>query len=383
MNAILRKKQLGQFFTTNSGYILQGFGKYIKGKEIADPFAGGKDLIYWAQKNGCKSVKGFDCDKNLIDNKIIFFNDSISSPKKYKFVCTNPPYLHKNKANNEIKSSFFSGANSKFEDLYQVSVSSILNCEEGILIIPLNFLCAENSTRIRNLFFEKFEIIKLNIFSEQVFDDTTYNVISFYFRKRKKLSEQDEIDATIFPEKRKIKFVINKKFNWQMGGEFISRIKNAGNELGIFRLTEDYLKSGEYKVEMALQSFKDKQSFNISKDIKKLIDKNILFLRAIDSKHGKKIQLEDIRKYNTVGLVGKNTSRNMAHLIFRQSISIDEQLSLMEKFNNELNRNREKYLSFFLTNFRDNNRKRMSFDLAYKFLNYIYYEKSAKQSALF
>ncbi len=47
----------------------------------------------------------------------------------------------------------------------------------------------------------------------------------------------------------------------------------------------------------------------------------------------------------------------------------------MEEFNEELNQNRNKYFSYFLTNFRDNNRKRISFDLVYKFLNYIYYEK--------
>jgi len=55
----------------------------------------------------------------------------------------------------------------------------------------------------------------------------------------------------------------------------------------------------------------------------------------------------------------------------------------MKKFNDELSANREKYFSFFLTNFRDNNRKRISFDLAYKFLNLIYYEKNQKQSVLF
>jgi len=34
------KKQLGQFFTTNSDYILRGFEKFVKNKEITDPFAG-------------------------------------------------------------------------------------------------------------------------------------------------------------------------------------------------------------------------------------------------------------------------------------------------------------------------------------------------------
>ena len=54
------KKQLGQFFTTNSSYILQGFKEHIKGKVVYDPFAGNQDLIEWATQNGCKKVVGFD-----------------------------------------------------------------------------------------------------------------------------------------------------------------------------------------------------------------------------------------------------------------------------------------------------------------------------------
>jgi len=377
------KRQFGQFFTTNSDYILQGFEGFMKNKEVTDPFAGNQDLIKWVRKNGCKKAVGFDCDKKYVDDKNVFNNDSINSPQKYKFVCTNPPYLHKNKADQKTKERFFFGTHSSFEDLYQVSIFSILNCDEGILIVPLNFLCAENSQKIRNLFFDKFEIAKLNIFSERVFEDTTYNVISFYFIRKKENLEKNRIPATIFPEKKKIDFTIERRYNWQFGGDFINRIKNTENHLGIFRLTEDYLRSGEYEVELAFQNIKDKKPLRISKDIKKLIEKNVLFLRAIDSKNGKKIQLEDIRKYGVVGLVGKNTSRNMAHLIFKEEIPINDQIELMELFNEELNRGRSKYLSFFLTNFRDNNRKRISFELAYKLLNYIYDEKNSKQPALF
>lgn len=377
------KKQLGQFFTTNSAYILQGFEKFVKGKEVFDPFAGNQDLIKWVKQNGCKKVTGFDCDNKYVDNKKVFLNDSINNPQDYKFVCTNPPYLHKNKADKKTKNKFFSGKNSFFEDLYQVSINSILNCEEGIIVIPLNFLCAENSKKIRALFFDKFKIIKLNIFSEQVFEDTTYNVISFYFQKKKRSSDVNKIEATIFPQNKKLFFNIEKKHNWQFGGDFINRIKNTKNDLGVFRLTEDYLKSGEYRMELALQNIKDKRLFKISKDLKKKLENNILFLRAIDSKNGKKIQLEDIRKYNIKGLVGKNTSRNLAHIIFKKEISIKEQEDLMKKFNKELNKNRNQYFSFFLTNFRDNNRKRISFDMAYKLLNYIYYENYSKQSSLF
>ena len=177
-------------------------------------------------------------------------------------------------------------------------------------------------------------------------------------------------------------FAIEKRYNWQFGGEFINCIKRTKNNLGIFRLTEDYLKSGEYEIELALQDIKDKRLFKISKDFKNSLENNIIFLRAIDSKNGKKIQLEDIRKYDIKGLVGKNTSRNLAHLIFKKEVSLKEQEDLMKRFNKELNKNRSQYFSFFLTNFRDNNRKRMSFDMAYKLLNYIYYEKYSGQSAM-
>ena len=77
------------------------------------------------------------------------------------------------------------GNNSQFEDLYQLSIKSILDSEEGILIVPLNFLSAKNSNKIRHIFFDKFKIISLNIFKEQVFKDTTYNVISFYYKKKR------------------------------------------------------------------------------------------------------------------------------------------------------------------------------------------------------
>ena len=382
MNANVKKRNLGQFFTTNSDYILQGFGGFVANKEISDPFAGNQDLLNWAKNNNGKKIIGFDCDKKYIDGKSVFFNDSINLPKDYKFVCTNPPYLNKNKASKEIKEKFFSGANNVFEDLYQISIRSILDCEEGILIVPLNFLCAENSKKIRELFFDRFAIIKLNIFSEQVFNDTTYNVISFYFKRKQKPFNSLTLDTTIYPGNKKIKLTLEKQYGWQFGGDFVYQIKKIKNELGIFRLTEDYLKSGEYEMEIALQNIKDKKVIKLSDNIKDLLEKNILFLRAIDSKNGKKIQLEDIRKYKISGLVGKNTSRNMAHLIFKNEVPINEQIELMKKFNDELSAKREKYFSFFLTNFRDNNRKRISFDFAYKFLNMIYYEKNSRQPVL-
>lgn len=365
-----QKQQFGQFFTKKSDYILKGFEKFVVNKNVTDPFAGSGDLINWARKNKCKKIIGYDNDRKYVNNKDIFYNDSINNKKKYEFVLTNPPYLHKNKATREIKNKYFQGRD--FEDLYQISINSIMDSEEGIVIVPLNFLSAKNSRKIRKIFFSKFKIEKLNIFTEQVFPDTTYNVISFYYQRNGK-EDKNIIDATTFPEKKKIKIILEKKYDWQIGGNLFKKIENTKNELGIFRLTEDDIpKKGGVKVKLAYNNIKNVQEFMVNNDFLDLISKNIILLRAIDSKNGKKIQLEDIRKYKISALVGKATSRNMAYIIFKTNLTIKSQLKLIELFNRELNFIRKKYSSLFLTNFRDNNRKRISFEFAYKLINYVY-----------
>jgi len=368
----MKKQQLGQFFTTNADYILQGLENRIKGKNITDPFAGSRDLMKWSNQHKAKSVTGFDIDKNLVDEKGVSYNDSLNNPKEYNFVITNPPYLHKNKADKETKSSCFSGDNSIFEDLYQVSLKAISKSNEGIVIVPLNFLSAENSKKIREIFFNKFKITRLNIFTQQVFNDTTYNVISFHYTKKKSNDDKMIFNAHIFPNNHKIKIELNKNYGWQLGGEFISRINSVKNVLGVYRLTVKDLRKGSSSIRLAFNNIKDIEEHKLDSVLKKAIENNIIFLRAIDSKNGKKIQLEDIRNYKVYGLVGKNTSRNMAYLMFKKPLLIKEQQKLIELFNKELKKARKKHLSFFLTNFRDNNRKRISFDFVYKMLNYLY-----------
>lgn len=378
------KRQFGQFFTKNSDYILHGLEKYIKGKTVIDPFAGNGDLIEWAEKNKVKNIKGYDVDRKYVDDKNIFYNDSINNSLKYKFVLTNPPYLHKNKADKKTKEKYFAGNNSHFEDLYQVSINSILNSEEGILIVPLNFLSAENSDRIRRIFFKDFKIISLNLFEEQVFEDTTYNVISFYYKRKTKEFDKNVVDVCMFPDNKKMKLVLNKRYSWQLGGEFRAKIDSTKNLLGIYRATEDLIEGGDEEVELAYNHIKDKRTFYISKHIKQLLEKNIILLRAIDNKKGKKIQLEDIRQYGPIALIGKNTSRNMAYLLFARELGLEEQKKLIDCFNNYLEKERKKHSSLFLTNFRDNARKRISFDFAYKFINYLYFNKiNNRQKTLF
>lgn len=53
------KKQLGQSFTTNADYVLQGLGGFVKVKTVIDPFAGNGGLLNWTLKNNAKKAVGW------------------------------------------------------------------------------------------------------------------------------------------------------------------------------------------------------------------------------------------------------------------------------------------------------------------------------------
>ncbi len=377
MSEVNQKQQFGQFFTKNSEYILQGLDKYVKNKKIIDPFAGSGDLLEWAKQNKAQSIKGYDVDKNYVNNKDIFFNDSLNKPLKYNFILTNPPYLNVNKADKDIKEKYFK--NFGFEDLYQISLSSIMKSKEGIVIVPINFLSAENSKKIRNIFFSKFRIVEMNYFKQQVFPDTTYNVIAFYYKKKKNFFENKfSIKTHIYPENKIINIELKKDFNWTIGGEFLTKIKNQKNFLGVYRLTEKDLakEKGLSEITAAYNHTNTVLKFKVSNNLYEVIKSNIILLKAIDSgtEQGK-ISLEDVRKHEIDCLISKNSSRHMIYLIFKQKIEVSEQEKIIKLFNEEINKLRDIYLSLFLTNYRDNDRKRISFDFTYKFINYLYYNQ--------
>jgi len=363
------KQQLGQFYTKNTAYILQDFGEFVKNKNITDPFAGAGDLLKWAKNNGANSVIGYDIDKTKTDNELIFLRDSLQNPKEYEFVLTNPPYLYQNKMKD--KSLF---ANSKHTDLYQLSLEKIMNSEEGIAIVPVNFLCAENSKYIRKLFLAKFEIKKANYFSEQVFEDTTYNVIAFYYKKKKKAVDKMSIDFKIYPQNKCSEIILEQKYNWQIGGEFLAKINSCSNKLRIRRLEEKDLQPGNYVIKAAYNNLNQVRKFYVSREFLSKIKKNIVILKAIDSGSEQgKICLEDIRKYNLDALISIKTSRHQIQLLFPESVSVREQEKIIELFNKEIEYNRNCYHSLFMTNYRDKGRKRISFWFAYNLVSYFYF----------
>ena len=153
----------------------------------------------------------------------------------------------------------------------------------------------------------------------------------------------------------------------------MKKTEDVKNILKIRRLTESDIKPGKIKAIAAYNHIENIIPIKISEDLQKIIDSNIIFLKAIDtgSKDGK-IALENIKQYGVDCLISKESSRHMIYLVFENEISIKDQEKIILRFNQKLNQLRDDYLSLFLTNFRDNDRKRISFDFVYKFINYIY-----------
>lgn len=322
------KKQLGQFYTKRAKYIIGNLlDIYPLNSVVIDPFAGEADLLNIISKK--HKVIGYDIEpkKSYID-----LRDSLLNPINYikKWIITNPPYLARNKNNDKIIYKKY-----KVSDLYKASLKSIVGCNGGVVILPLNFLCDEDDS-FRKYFLSKYKIIKLNIFEKPVFSNTTYTICSFSFIKEK--NKKQIFNTTFFPSKEIEKFYIDFDNGYKIGSDFFNLLKNKSN-IKVSRL------------------LKGEDSPNSK-----------LFLRAVDtgSEKGKiNLTLKDEPFF------GKITDRTFATIKLSKDFSLKQQQTICNKFNKILNFYRKKYHSLFLTNYRNNFRKRISFKTTYDLISFI------------
>lgn len=376
------KKDLGQFFTTNSNYILTGFEEYVKGKVVMDPFAGGGDLLQWAEKHGAITSSGLDIDPKLVSDKISL-NDSLKSIPYTPFNITNPPYLAKNKMSPEMKKVY---PMDEYEDLYLLSLKKIMESgtPEGIIIIPVNFLSAENSDALRTEFLTQYSVPKINYFKEQVFADTTYNVIAFHYKKKETPSVEQTVEITFYPEKKVKSFRLEKEFNYRIAGRELNKFLSV-KTTKVRRLTEEWMRHREHGHRVRAfyndKAEKNIKKYSVSPERHNIIKNNIILLNCIDTNATEAgwIKAEDVRSLGTECLVGKTTSRNIAHVILPE-IPLRYQRKIIPMFNTILNDLRHEFDSLFLTNFRDNDRKRVSFEFCYKLITYCYRQLKNEQS---
>ena len=338
----MSKKQLGQFYTTNYKYILSNM-EIPKGiKTIIEPFVGNGDLLNFITDKNKYNIETYDIDpKNANTTK----RDTLENPPIYtnKFILTNPPYLARNKSKNKDLYNKY-----HCNDLYKCFIINIITniCLGGIIIVPVNFICSirKSDTELRKKFLEIYSIKTVNIFEEKVFDDTSYAVCSIYFVK--KTNHLAHIRLFIYPSGKEMEIDLTTENNYSIGGEIYNIPQNP-----------------QYKVQRATKKTIIKT--NITNILLKCIDDNI------NSQLGFKV-VED--KDIFIDETAKLSARSYASLVINTPLTLEQQKTLVDKMNNYIKKNREKYNSLFLTNYRESNtiaRKRISFELAFKICNYI------------
>ena len=324
--SLLKKKELGQFNTTRVDYILQAFEQHVKGKDVIDPFCGDRDLLNWAEHNNARSLIGLDVDPSVEPDDCV---DSFTDPYDYSglFILANPPYLAKNKSEDkEIFNKF------NTDDLYKAAIQTFKDCEEGVLIVPVNFLSSKEA-KTRNWFFSQFRITKCILFEEQVFDDTTSTVISFHFEK----GENAPFILTCSPSGKEIPVFLNPEHTYLFGEGFFNFL---GDATGVRRLV-----LGDSPPQSKL------------------------YLRALDGGSAdNRIKLEIIDE----PYYGKQSDRSKASIVLDIDLTVEQQEELCRLFNKHLEEFREEYHSLFLSNFRESSslyaRKRIGFTQAYKLI---------------
>lgn len=352
-----KKKVYGQFYTTNYEYILKNMNIYFFSVDIIEPFTGNGDLLKFTDNLYIKrNIICYDIDPKTIDT---VKRDTLLNPPSYenKFILTNPPYLARNKS--EDKRIF---DKYKVNDLYKCFIKNLLynQCEAGIIIIPVNFLCSirKEDFKLRRDFCEVYHMSIINIFKNQVFDDTSTSVccIQFYNRKNRFIMcecPEENLDNCncllskettfhIYPDNKIIKENLNEGNMYMVGG-FIHNLPTTTR----------------YKISRLTRLNLDQKNTNI-------------LLKCIDDSPSKWCNLKYIEDDDIFIDNSKNLSaRSYATLVIIPIISEEKQRELVKSFNRFLSEKRCEYNSLFLSNYRENDRKRISFTFAFNLVNYL------------
>lgn len=320
-------KQLGQFYTDDFS-IIKRFAEKISSKEVIDPFAGQGDLLFK------DNVVGYDIDPK---NQRIEVRDTLTNPLNYanKAVITNPPFLAKNKS---VDKTIFNKYG--VDDLYKASLESIMTCEEGAIILPINFFSSTRGEQTRVNFLSNFIVEEVDVFEQRVFKDTDYLVCSFYFKKSK-----NKVNSQIIT------------FNFKPSNETRALTLNKENDFFIGVKPKSIAKSS-YKVSRLTKDSDDGFITNIK-------------IYAID---GTKEESK-IRATIEEPFYGKNSDRTYATIVLDREISLEKQERIVKEFNKKVEEYRNKYMGLCYSNYRNSGefggRKRISFSLAYAFIHEI------------
>lgn len=337
------KKNKGQFYTVNSNYILDGLTLPFNGDPIVEPFAGKGDLLTWISDHRDQEVEAYDIEPKCAN---VVQRDTLMDPPVYtnKWVITNPPYLARNKC---ATKTVFDKYNTN--DLYKCFITSLTDCNGGILIIPVGFFLSPRDVdvRCRNDFLTKYKLLRVKYFEEDVFPDTSTTVVAFSFVKSDTALTEQTCEWVLLPSGQTQHFTLSKQNDWIIGGD-IYNLPITNPNIHIRRYVEGHvLKPGETITGLTLT--------------------------ALDTgKEGGRICLEYKKDYI---YPAKDTSRSYATLCV-QGITLNEpqQQLVATMFNIIIDTKRDETWSLFLPQFRESKeyaRKRIPFELAYNIVLHI------------
>jgi hypothetical protein len=341
------KKQHGQFYTTNSNYILQGLPlPPPDARCILEPFAGQGDLLDWVKNKGVSlPIEAYDIEPK---KEGIVQRDTLLNPPDTlnAWILTNPPYLARNKSS--TKTLFDKYDTNDLYKCFLLSLATQNNCKGGIVIIPAGFFFSPRDidVRCRHEFLSKFRILKVNYFEETVFADTSTTVVAFAFEKSSVELKEQEVEWCLYPGGKTQRFTMSSIYNWIIGGDIYNLPTPEG--ISIRRHVEGV-------------------------PLKKDEQQTFLTLNAVDS--GSKEGRISLTYKPDYIYPAKECSRSYATLrIQGKTLTEEQQKKLCRDFQSFLEQKRMETWSLFLPQYRESKeyaRKRIPFELAYKIVLYL------------
>lgn len=186
-------------------------------------------------------------------------------------------------------------------------------------------------------FLSQFEILEMNVFTQPVFETTTYSVCSFAFKRAKNAKEEQSFYINIKPKEEQVKVSLLSQYDFRLAGDFFDKVQSVKIQFGrlVGSTSKDYITN--------------------------------IHLYGLDTRETR-IHVE----YDEKPYEGKSTDRIYATLTCKYPLTKEEELQLIEGFNNELEQFRKTYHDLPMTNYRDYDRKRISFTFAYQLMSIIY-----------
>jgi hypothetical protein len=244
---------------------------------------------------------------------------------------SNPPYLARNKAKGQYAPIY-----DKFKqsDLYKCHLAG-LNCNEGIVILPSNFLSESNSSA-RKMFFSRFSILQAEYWTEQVFPEATTGIVIFHYKWEK--NPIQHFPLTMLPEEKKIDVVLKPEYGYLFGAEFFQRISQYPKTVTVEKGTKGIPPN--------------------TRLVLSLLDKNKI-PQGLSINTGDPI-LSTKTAFTTYQLV-----------VHGVTLSQEEEEKIVSSFNSLMGHYRKKYSGLFLTNYMGANQKILPVSYCYRLINYI------------